>query len=48
MREKIALLETANVDIARAKERAEAALTELEAAQKNLIHAGKDGVARAR
>src|SRR5271170_3786145 len=41
LREKIALLEHANVDIALAKERAEAALIELEAAQRNLIHAEK-------
>ena len=41
LREKIALLERANVDIERAKGRAEAALIELEAAQQNLIHAEK-------
>ena len=41
LREKIALLERANLDIALAKERAEAALIELEAAQRNLIHAEK-------
>ena len=41
LREKIALLERANLDIALAKERAEAALIELAAAQRNLIHAEK-------
>jgi signal transduction histidine kinase len=41
LREKIALLEEANVDIALAKEQAEKALVELKAAQQNLIHAEK-------
>jgi signal transduction histidine kinase len=41
LREKIALLERAKVDIELAKERAEAALIELKAAQQNLIHAEK-------
>ena len=41
LREKIALLEKANVDIAAAKEQAEAALVELKGVQQNLIHAEK-------
>jgi signal transduction histidine kinase len=41
LREKIVLLEQANVDAALAKEQAEKALVELKAAQQNLIHAEK-------
>ena len=41
LREKIALLEQANVDIALAKEQAEKALIDLKAAQQSLIHAEK-------